>query len=242
MRIGVIGTGTIASAVVEGITGDKHQITISERNATRAARLVQRHDCVSIATNQVVLDQSDVIFIGLMAGAASGILGDLNFRPDHEVISLMAGATLADIATMVAPASAEMVLIPFPGIAHGGSPVMVQGNAGTAQVLFGARNSIFELSSDAELSAYMSAQAVLSPAVQMISDTAAWLGARADDPAQGEKFLRMLIGSSLMADECALLLAALDTPGGYNQRLRHHMNAKGMSAALTEGLDRLVND
>ena len=33
MRIGVIGTGTIASAVVRGIAGDGHAITVSERSA-----------------------------------------------------------------------------------------------------------------------------------------------------------------------------------------------------------------
>ncbi|WP_293963067.1 NAD(P)-binding domain-containing protein [Sneathiella sp.] len=36
MRIGVIGCGTIASAVIHGIAGDGHEITVSERTASHA--------------------------------------------------------------------------------------------------------------------------------------------------------------------------------------------------------------
>jgi len=241
MRIGVIGTGTIASAVVEGIGADGHQITVSTRNAANAARLAARYDAVSVADNQAVLDQSDVVFLGLMAGVAADILGGLAFRADHKVISLMAGATLDGIAPMVAPARAEVIMIPFPGIAQGGSPIMARGNAAIVRALFGSNNQIFELTSDREMTAYMSAQAVLSPAVQMVSDAARWLGSRADDPAQAEAFLRVLVGSSLMGGECAALLAALNTPGGYNQRLRQHMEASGMGGVLKQGLDALEN-
>ena len=239
MRIGVIGTGTIASAVVEGIASDGHQIVVSKRTATNAARLASQYDCVSVAGNQAVLDQSDIVFLGLMASAAPGILDGLTFRPDHMVISLMAGATLDKIASLVAPARAKAVMIPFPGIAQGGSPVMVRGEPEIVQALFGDRNAIFVLSTDAELAAYMSAQAVLSPAVQMVSDAATWLGARVEDQTQAEEFLRLLVGSSLLSSECAPLLSALDTPGGYNQRLHRYMIEKGTSKTLCGGLDRL---
>ncbi|MGR3699934.1 MAG: pyrroline-5-carboxylate reductase, partial [Roseovarius sp.] len=80
------------------------------------------------------------------------------------------------------------------------------------------------------------AQAVLSPAVQMVGVAAEWLGG---ETAQGEAFLRHLVGSSLMSGECQSMLAALDTAGGYNQRLRQHMEAAGMREALRDGLDRL---
>ncbi|MGR3696939.1 MAG: NAD(P)-binding domain-containing protein, partial [Roseovarius sp.] len=39
MRLGFLGTGTIAEAVVRGLAPDGHQITVSERSAVRAARL-----------------------------------------------------------------------------------------------------------------------------------------------------------------------------------------------------------
>lgn len=239
MRIGIIGTGTIASAVVEGIAGDGHAITVSESSAGRAALLAAQFANVSVASNKLVLDRSDVIFLGLMAEASRDVLDQLEFRADHRVVSLMAGATLAEVGRMITPARAEAVMIPFPGIAQGGSPVLALGQIDLLRDLFGGRNTVFELSSETELAAYMCAQAVLSPAVLMVAETAAWLGERVDDRDQGEAFLRLLVGSSLMGSQCKRMLDALDTPGGFNQRLREHMRLAGMGKSLKDGLDRL---
>jgi pyrroline-5-carboxylate reductase len=55
MRIGVIGCGTIASAVVHGIAGDGHQITVSERSSRYADALAAAYDNVTVADNQGVV-------------------------------------------------------------------------------------------------------------------------------------------------------------------------------------------
>ncbi len=239
MRIGIIGTGTIASAVVQGIAGDGHDIAVSRRSAAQSERLAAMYPNVTVHDNQAVLDRSDIIFLGLMAGSAGDVLGQLICRADHKVISLMADCTLHKVAAMVAPAEAAAIMIPFPGIAQGGSPALGYGDTDLLHGLFGARNTIFALKSEKELTGYNCAQAVLSPAIRMVADAADWLGPRVEDRAQGEAFLRALVGSSLIGSDCATLLGALDTPGGYNQRLRNYMTASGMSETLAEGLDRL---
>lgn len=239
MRIGVIGCGTIAGAVVRGIVDDGHRITVSTRGARHAKALARAHGNVKIAENQGVLDAGDVIFLGLMAETAPTVLGALDFRPDHRVITFMAGATLEQADAMVRPARAVAIVMPFPGIAQGGSPVMMQGDAGLVREIFGGRNSVFPLADAHELAAYLCAQAVLSPVARMVDDAAEWLGARVADRAQGERFLRLLVASSLSDTKCAALIGALNTPDGYNQRLRLHMEAGGMGTALTDGLNAL---
>ncbi len=239
MRIGIIGTGTIASAVVQGIAKDGHDIAVSRRSAAQSGRLATIHPNVTVHDNQAVLARSDVVLLGLMADAAGDILADLIFRADHQVISLMADCTLDRVAAMVAPASAAAVMIPFPGIAQGGSPALGYGDTDLLEGLFGVRNTIFTIHSEEELSAYNCAQAVLSPVILMVADAAGWLGDRVSDPKQGEAFLRALVGSSLTGSDCAALLRALDTPGGFNQRLRDHMAGAGMGATLADGLDNL---
>ncbi|TRW95379.1 pyrroline-5-carboxylate reductase [Paracoccus sp. M683] len=239
MRIGVIGTGTIATAVVRGIAGDGHQITVSERSAANAAALAGEFGNVSVAGNQAVLDASDVVILGLMADQAATILGPLQFRADQRVISLMAGTGLDQVAGLVAPAKAAAIMLPFPGIAAGGTPIMMLGDADLVGALFGAKNTIFALKDGAELDAYTCAQAVVSPVARMVADTAEWLGARVSDPVMGEAFLRELVASSLAGTESRALIAALNTPGGYNQRLRVHMEDSGITPALMQGLDRL---
>ncbi|WP_299351140.1 NAD(P)-binding domain-containing protein [uncultured Shimia sp.] len=239
MRIGVLGTGTIATAVVHGIADDGHNITVSERSAVNATSLAAAYATVSIADNQAVLDHCDVVFLGLMAETAGHLLPDLTFRSDHRVISFMAGASLAQVTELVAPATAEAVMMPFPGIAHGGSPILAQGNTDLIEMIFGGKNSVFPVRDDKEMSAYLSAQAVLSPVARMVETASTWLGDRATAPEQGEAFMRALVSSSLEQSNCSDLIEALNTPGGYNQRLRVHMEDSGQRAALTKGLDDL---
>ncbi len=239
MRIGIVGTGTIATAVVRGIAGDGHEITVSERSAANAAALARDFANVTIATNAEVVARSEVIFLGLMAKDASAILSALPFRPDQKVVSFMAGASLEDVAEMVAPASASAIMMPFPAIARGGSAIMMLGDEALVASLFGAHNQVFALASAAELEAYLCAQAVLSPVARMIDDAAGWLAGRVTDASKGEAFLRTLVASSLTDSRTADLIEALNTPGGYNQRLRLMLEQSGMRDALRDGLNNL---
>lgn len=240
MRIGVIGCGTIASATVHGIAGDGHKITVSERSAAHSRELAKTYSNVTIASNQGVIDASDVIFIGLMAEVAPEVLGALEFRQDQRIITFMAGATLEQADEFVKPARAVAIMMPFPGISRGGTPIMMQGDAELVGEIFGGRNSIFALNDAGEMAAYLCAQAILSPVARMVSEASSWLGERVADEKQGEAFLRTLVASNLSELECAPLIKALNAPGGYNQRLRLHMEETGMCEEVRRGLDKLA--
>lgn len=239
MRIGVIGLGTIASAVVEGIAEDGHAIIVSTRNADHAARLSELFDSICVAPNQAVVDSSDVVFLTLTDTVYRDALSELVFRPGQQVISLMAGPNMAELADRVAPATLAARMIPFPSIATGGSQILCLGDSHAIRQLFGTRNAIFELETEAELQNWLCAQAVLSPAVLMIKEAADWLAQQGSDHDKAEQFLRELVASSLVAGPCEPLLRALDTPGGYNQRLREKMVSDGISDSLSDGLNRL---
>lgn len=239
MQLGVIGCGTIASAVVRGIAEDGHSITVSRRGSTHANALAEAYENVRIADNQAVVDASDVIFLGLMAELAPDVLGALRFRENQRLVSFMAGATIEEADAMVRPARVVALMMPFPGISTGGTPLLVQGDTELVGQLFGARNSIFPLRDGAEMAAYLCAQAVLSPVARLINDTADWLGERVSNQEQGEAFLRELVASNLSETGSAALIEALNTPGGFNQRLRLHMEASGMPEALRDGLNLL---
>lgn len=241
MQIGVIGCGTIASAVVHGIAGDRHQITLSQRSSRFTAPLAAAYDNVQIADNQGVIDASDVVFLGLMSDIASAVLDTLTFRKDQRIITFMAGATLAEVDAMVRPARATAIMMPFPGIAQGGTPIMMQGDTELVGQIFGGRNSIFPVNEAGEMDAYLCAQAVLSPVARMVADAADWLGERVADKPQAEAFLRTLIASNLSNMPCETLIEALNTPQGYNQRLRLHMEDSGMGNTLKAGLDKMAD-
>ncbi|KAE9627934.1 NAD(P)-binding domain-containing protein [Parasedimentitalea maritima] len=238
MRIGVIGCGTIARAAVEGIVHDGHEITVSERSTHHSAYLAETYENVRVADNQSLVDASDVIFLALQAEATPDVLGSLTFREGQIAITFMAGASLEEADALVRPARATAIMMPFPGIAQGGTPIMMYGDTKIVADLFGDRNSIFPVQNAEEMAAYLCAQAVLSPVARMVSDAADWLGERVSDKEQGEAFLRMLIASNLSALACEPLIQALN--GGYNQRLRLHMEAEGLSTALKSGLSKMA--
>ena len=62
------------------------------------------------------------------------------------MISLMAGMELAMLGQLVAPAKAETIMIPFPAIAGGGSPVLVMGDVAPAEKIFGQTDNIIVVS------------------------------------------------------------------------------------------------
>lgn len=238
MRLGFIGTGTIASAVVEGLAEDGHQITVSERSRARSSDLAKRFG-VTVADNQGVVDASDVLFLGLLPDQATQVLPVLTFHPGQRIVSFMAGVPIDTLKPLTAHADPVAVMLPFPGIAKGGSPIIAMGQTGLIDALFAPRNSVYTVENETELAAYLCAQAVLSPAVKLVSDAASWIAPKVSDPAQAEDFLRVLVGSSLMANDLAPLLLALNTPGGYNARLRDHMDAAGTPELLINGLNSL---
>lgn len=240
MKLGFLGTGTIASAVVRGLAGEGHRVTVSERSATVSAALAEAYPDVVVADNQSVIDASDVVFVGLLPEAAPAILQSLRFREGQQVISFMAGVTMGEMSGLVAPATASALMLPFPGIAQGNSPVLAMGDTDLVASLFSPANAIFPVNSPDELDAYVCAQAVLSPAVALVGAAGRWMAAKGVDSEAGEAFLRALVGSSLLTSECAPMIEALNTPGGYNQRLRQHMERTGMAEALAEGLDGLA--
>ncbi len=241
MKLGFIGTGTIATAVVHGIAGDGHEITVSKRSAAKSRALDEAYANVRVVENQAVVDKSDILLLGVTDDAAPAALAQLTFRPDQQVISFMADTPLEAVAELVAPAQAAALMLPFPGIAEGGSPVLALGDVDLVEQIFGRRNAVFGLATREEMQAHLCAQAVLSPIARMLDDAATWLGPRVADPAQGEAFLRALVSSSLGGGlTAAALIDALNTPGGYNQRLRLAMEASGMGTALATGLDALA--
>lgn len=153
MRIGVIGTGTIATAVVRGIADDGHQITVSQRNTANAHALAHEFGNVTIASNQQVLEQSDIVLLGLMAERAPEVLGALQFRSEHRVITFMAGLSLAETAPLVFPADMAAIVMPFPGVANGSSLVMMQGDAAFVERIFAPRNRVFVCANETEMKA-----------------------------------------------------------------------------------------
>ena len=244
MKLGFLGCGTIASAVVRGVHGQGHEIVVSERGSAHSSALAAELG-VRVAPNQEVVSSAEVVFLGSTAEVAPDMLDGLVFRADQRVVSFMVGISLDALVPLVAPARVEALMIPFPNIAQGGSAVLCTPKSPLLEALFEPANTLYPLPDEAGLASYLAAQAVLSPVVKQVAEAATWLGTQSGDPQQGEAFLRHLVGANLSAAPFGQsgvldqILADLNTPGGLNAQLREHMAEFGAYDALHQGLDIL---
>ena len=113
-RVGVVGTGNLASFMVAGTTraGREVAFTVSPRGRDLSARLARDYG-VEVATgNQEAVTGADLVLVSVLPGQAEAALADLAFGPEQVVLSVMAGGSLEKVSRLVAPAQAACALMP----------------------------------------------------------------------------------------------------------------------------------
>ena len=116
VTIGVIGCGTIASAIVNGLAKFQQRqqqqesstclqierIVITKRSESKSKQLQSSYPkLVSISeTNQQVLDLADIIFITVLPNQTASVLEQLQFAPErHVLISLVSTCSIDMLCT-----------------------------------------------------------------------------------------------------------------------------------------------
>lgn len=239
MRLGFLGTGEIATALVRGLAGRGHSILVSPRNAAMAERLAAEVAEVSIAPNEGVVEGSDVVFLCLLARVAETVLPGLPFRPGQSILSVMVDAPLHRLQALCAPATDIAITIPLPPIAQGGCPLPVYPDSAVLRALFGDRNPVLPQPSEAALNAHLGVSALCSPVLDQLLAATGWLAGLTGSPDAAEVYVASMIRGYLPArpqpGALAQALAGLSTEGGLNATLRAAMAPA--KVALTGGLD-----
>ena len=244
MRVGFIGTGDIAAAMVEGLSGRGHDLLVSERNTLIAAGLARRFSDVQIAANADVVAGSDVVFLCLMADVARDVLAQLPWRGDQAVVSVMIDVPLAELATLCAPATDIALTIPLSAVAAGRSVLPCHPDSDALRALFGESDTIIAVPTEAGLNAHFAASALSAPLLDLMQTGAQWLAAQTCDARGAETyvagvfagFLRQMSAHGADFDQ---LLEGLATEGGLNATMKQHMADAGAPDALIAGLDGL---
>jgi len=246
MRVGFLGTGRIAAPMVEALAPEGHDISVSERSSQVSTALADRHDNVTVRDNQGVVDHSDVVIICLLADVARRELPGLAFRPEQKMISVMAEISLDEIAGLIGGTRELCVTIPMPFIDTGGCPLPVYPASPTLEALFGEKNPVIVLNSEAAMKPHFAATAVSSTIFKELITVRDWLGGHADGPVAAERYVTLLVSGYLAGvpkdgnnrlDEAVGHLA---TAGGLNAQLLEHMERSGTMEQLREGLEDLV--
>jgi len=247
MKIGIIGTGIIATAIVKGSCVQKtvHLFYLSPRNAQKASALADEFNEVSVCvSNQEVIDKSDWVFICLHK-KDFGALSELKFRKDLKLINMSAEMKLPDLKEIAGDTAILAHVIPLPFIAAGFGPLLVYPEIPEVGELFKPVSDVYYAHSQKDVQTLQIVTGIMSAYNLLLDEIVRFSDEQGIEHDVSVKFLCSLFSSlcKRAADipDCDLVeLAHEMTPGGYNEQAMHELRDNGAICAWRTALDRLL--
>ena len=250
MRLGFVGVGAISTAVVDALmTGPKAEdleIVLSPRGADRSARLASLYPRTTIAAdNQAVLDDSDIVFMGVLPGQMNEVCAELNFRADHTVVSLIAGMPPTTVETIVEPATKVAQMIPLPVIALHAGPLVICPNVPEIVDLFEGCGDLVVIDDESKIFILSCASAAMSTFFEFQNTVIDWSTKSGLAPEISQSYVTSLfkgLATEAMhapTSELPDMPREHETPGGLNESVRNTLMRAGMFRKLDEALEHI---
>ncbi len=250
MRIGFIGVGNIAAAVVEGLCTSGFaglEFFLSPRNMTRGAALAAAHSNVRrLGSNQEVLDQSEIIFISVRPAISQSVLKDLSFRQDHIVVSLVALLNYAELQELVRPATQVCRAIPLPTVVRHNCPIPIFHASAPVVQLFGYLGEPIPVYDEEQLHALWSLTGLISPYYELLASLSEWTMAHGVASAAANAYVANLFQSlSYLAQHAdpidfREMARHAMTPGGINEQASREIRENGAHNAWVTAVDGVL--
>lgn len=249
MRLGFIGTGTIAAAIVEGLhaASSRHSIILSPRNEATASHLAAQFADIQVApTNQAVLDGSDTVLLAVRPQIAHSVLSELRFRPEHRVISIIPAVTLEYLRGITAPAAAVTRAVPLPSAARRQSPTPIFPADPEVKATFNELGVAIELDHEEEFEVFTTATAIMSSYFRFAETVASWMQGEGIAATKAQAFvsqmLRGLSGTAAGSPQSTFADLVVDhqTPGGLNEQVLNSLTEADAFKSLDHALDGIL--
>jgi len=248
---GFVGCGTMCSAIVRGLctldTPPK-AIFVSPRNAQKSAALASEFEIVTVAAdNQSVVDNSQVVFIGVLPQHTEETCKALSFSASQTVVSVVSTAPLAGLQQWCAPVLPSEIVraIPLPPVAqHAGSCVITPKHR-LAEAVFEKLGTAVAVDTEAEFKRMMPMTCLMGQIYAQQSAATNWLIEQGIDGAAAAKWVGAVYhtvthdakaAGSQGADGFQELVAE-QTPGGLNEQVIREMREGGAQLLIETALD-----
>ena len=248
-RVGFIGVGTIAEALITGMCAAGEQratFLLSPRNADIAKRVAERFSFVEVAgDNQAVIDGSDIIFLAIRPQVAADVLGTLKFRQDQRIVSLIATFDVARLRTLVAPASTIARATPLPAVARRLGPLTLYPPVPEIAKLLEGLGQLFQLQNESDLDAFWAVTGLMGSYLGLLDEIAGWLTRQNLEEAQVFPFVAAMFealavtAAERAGDGFDRLVVEHSTPGGLNEQAYRELQAAGWTSLISQTLDLL---
>jgi pyrroline-5-carboxylate reductase len=238
MEIGFIGTGTIAGAMVEGLSGlpSPPAIHVSPRSQSVSTALAARFANVRRADSNAEVAEADIVVLGMRPAQLAEAMAGLRFRPEQIVLSLVAGLGLAELQKL-APAARLARAVPVPGIARGIGPVTLYPGLPELVALLKPLGDLFVVADEGRLnmgglSTFMSSYYELQ--ARLIAAAVAGGAPPEDARRYAVSLLGMLADTArrVAPGDFDRLIEEHQTKGGLNENVRARLLAEGWFEAV----------
>lgn len=196
IKLGVVGVGVIASAVVKGLKakyGDELAVTLSPRNARRAEALGRAYaNTLVAASNQEVLDASEWVVISVLPGIAEETVRSLRFRQDHRVISLVSKPKIADLSSWIGECRSITRVNPLPFMEFHVGPVLVHPRLPEALELFAGLGDVIPSETEDEFILGQTLSCAMGPFYYLLDQIVLWMRSLGMSPERSAAYLESL--------------------------------------------------
>lgn len=247
MKVGLIGSGNMASALARGLGGP---VVCSDVDPARAQALASELGGTAVATNAEVVAGSDLVILCHKPAQLAGVAAELD-AGETIVVSLLGGVALADVRAAY-PGSRVYRIMPNTAVAiRSGVVGLVDDDAGdqaaftAIQELFAPVGEVIVLP-ESQFGALTAVSGVGPAYAALVAEAQIDAAVRAGIP---EPVAKRLVGAA-MAGGAAMLRAqdmdtlgvrrAVTSPGGVTARGLAALEAGGLRAAFDDAMDAVL--
>jgi pyrroline-5-carboxylate reductase len=250
MRIGFVGTGTIAAAIIRGIakTGWEQPITVSPRGAKLATALADEIPNVAIAqSNQGVVDASDWVFLSIRPQVADDVVRDLHFADHHMIVSLIATKSISKIGSLIGGGAKIHRAVPLPFVEHGLGGTPIHPPDVVLESFFNRLGRAIVVQDESDLDLLLAASATMGGHFTLAAALSDWLEGQGVAAKDARSYvLQLMVGLADSAKRGQVpdfhdLAVEFSTRGGLNEQFRTHLKSSGVTSSYQAGLDAVLH-
>lgn len=254
-RIGFIGAGNMAEAIIRGLTASKtvapSQITASDVLGERLDFMEATYRIQTTTDNAVLVKEADILVLAVKPQVAGKVLAHMAPHTDDTklIISIVAGLTVAAMAAALGSAPRIVRTVPNTPVFVGEGMVALATDGPARKEDYAAAAAVFrpvarivsveEKHMDAAIGVAGSGPAYVFLMIEALADGGVKMGL--PRPVALEMAAQTLLGAAKMCLEAGRhpgqLKDMVTSPGGTTIAALHKMEAGGVRAALMDAVE-----
>ena len=249
MKLGFIGTGKIASSVIQGISKSKidyKKIIVSPRNIKISNQLKKKIKKVVIAkNNQEVINNSNWVFLSVTPTVGKKIIKDLNFKSSQMIISFISTINLIELKKLIKVKATIVRAIPLPPVSLKKGPIPIYPPNKKVKNFFNKIGSVIEIKNEKLSINFWSTSGMMASYYDLLRVMCDWLEKKGIKKKDAQTYITSLF-LALSEDavvnskkDLKFLVKESQTPKGLNEQGLKEMSKKGVYNSVINTLNSI---